>query len=588
MIVIRPLICVLAIILSAGHAAAFGLSMHGQPKYDETSTHLEYANPDAPKGGTKKEAAIGTFDTLNPYAIQGKAAAGLNLFYDSLSVRVWDEPFSLYPLIASSLDMPDDRSSLTITIDPAARFHDGTPVSAEDILFSFETLRDHGRPNMRAVYKLVNNISVLDDGRIRFTFGDGYDRETAMIVAMMPVLSKSWWSQHEFSKTILDIPNGNGPYRIAEIDPGRRIVYERDPDYWAADHFASAGHYNFDTIIYDYYRDSSVAFEAFKAGDLNIRRETDITKWNSAYDDNAQDYKRSQIKHGRPERARGFIFNMRREPFDDIRVRQALNLLFDFEWINKNLYGGAYNRISSIYPNAVLGAQNPPSQDELSLLDPYKDALPPSVFGSAYTPARNATPRDIRSNRRMAAQLLDDAGWRVESGRRVKDGDTLEFELMLDNPEDEKIALHFQRALEREGITMQIRVLDTAAFRGRLNEYDFDMVSYYWLSSLSPGTEQLLYWSCDAANQKARWNFSGICHPAIDHIAGAMATTTSYDELITHARALDRIIMHNHVMVPLYYGGADRFAHGKEIHRPQETPLYGAVLESWWMEKPAN
>ncbi len=566
----------------------FGIAMHGAPKYSAADTHIAYANPDAPKGGHIKQSAIGTFDTLNPFSIKGKAAQGLSMVYDRLMGRVWDEAFSMYPLIAESYEMPEDRSEITFHLNPKARFHDGTPITAEDVLFSFETLKNEGRPNMRSVYRLVDKVETPTPLSIHFTFGEGYDRETALILAMMPVLSKAWWEGKTFDSSTLDTPNLNGPYTISSIDAGRSITYKRVPDYWAKDLLVNFGHNNFDEITYDYYRDDTVAFEAFKAGETDIRRETDIGKWSGAYDFPALtsgSVIKEAIAHKRPEQTKGLIFNTRRAPFDDVKVREALNLFFDFEWANKNLYYDAYKRINSYYPNSELAASGEPSALELEILEPWRGKIPDEVFGAAYEPTTTPDERAARANFRKANALLNEAGWVVENGKRMKNGKPFTFEILLSAPEDEKLALHFRRALDKMGITARIRVLDNAAYRGRLNEYDFDMTLYYWLSSLSPGTEQILYYGCKAADEPARWNFPGICNPAIDDIASKIATSTSRESLVAHIHALDRILTWGRYMVPLYYGGADYFSYSSSIKHPETIPIYGAVLETWWMDQ---
>jgi microcin C transport system substrate-binding protein len=539
----------------------FGLSMHGEPKYNIASKHLDYVNPDAPKGGTVTMAGLGTFDSVNPYAIKGKSAEGLNLVYDRLFTRVWDEPFTMYPLIAQRYAMPEDRSTFTIYLNPLAKFHDGSAITADDVIFSFETLRDHGRPNMRRIYKLVKEIKKVDELTVHFAFGEGYDRETVMIVAMMPVLSKKWWSGKSFDQSILEKPLLNGPYKIAEIDPGRRIVYERVKDYWAKDMLTNVGHFNYDRVVYDYYRDDTVAFEAFKAGNLMLRREYDASKWSSGYDFPAVKDGRvtmAELPHGRPEKVRSFIFNTRRAPFDDIRVRQALNLMFDFDWLNKNIFHGEYKRINSYFPNSELAAPDAP-------------ALPGP---------------DTRGNMRKANELLNAAGWTVQNGKRIKDGKPLTFEIILSAPEDEKIALHFKSALAKIGIDIQIRLLDAAQYLRRLNEYDYDMTLYYWLSTLSPGTEQVLYWSCEAAKQPARFNYAGVCDPEIDALATKVAQAVDRTELVATVQALDKKLLDGTYMIPLYYAGIDDVAYWKPVTRPSQTPLYGMVLETWWTETP--
>lgn len=564
----------------------FGIAMHGAPKYEADDTHLDYANPDAAKGGTIKHAAIGTFDTVNPYSIKGKAAQGLNLVYDRLMGRVWDEPFTMYPLIAKGYEIAEDRSWIKFHIDERARFHDGTPITVQDVQFSFETLKTEGRPNMRNVYRLVENV-LIEDNTIRFEFGEGYDQETALIIAMMPVLSEQWWQNRTFDSTTLDIPNLNGPYTIAKIDAGRQIVYERVKDYWAADHLQNVGHFNFDQVVYDYYRDDAVAFEAFKSGDVDIRREHDVGKWSGTYDFpalNDGSVVKEAIKHQRPERVRAFIFNTRRAPFDDIHVREAFNLLFDFNWANQNLFYGQMQRISSYFPNSELAATGMPSSSELNILNEWRNDFSSQVFQTAYVPPSANNQQELRQNMRKANALLKEAGWIVVDGKRVKNGEPLNFEILLGAPEDEKLALHFKRSLEKMGITATIRVLDTAAYRGRLNNYDFDMTLYFWRSSLSPGTEQILYWGCKAAEEPARWNFSGICNPAIDSIASSIAQSENREQLVSRIRALDRILTWGQYIIPLHYAGEDYFAYKSSIQRPNITPIYGAVLETWWMD----
>lgn len=569
-------------------APLHGLAMHGAPKYGPDFTHLDYVNPDAPKGGRLIQAVVGTFDSLNPYAIRGTAAQGMHFYYDRLMARVWDEPFTLYPLIAERVEIPEDRSSITVHINEAARFHDGSPITAEDVLFSFETLKNDGRPNMRRVYGLVERAEITGPHSVHFAFGDGYDRETVMIIAMMPVLSKAWWNGRDFDSATLEPPLSNGPYRIVSFEAGRRIVYERVPDYWAADLPVNRGHFNFERIVFDYYRDESVALEAFTAGNTDLRREWDAGRWASSYDVPAvRDGRiiRETIDHGRPERTRALIFNSRRPPFDDIKVRQALSHLLDFEWINRNLFHGQYKRIDSYFSNSELAATGLPTDDELALLEPLRAYLSDDVFGEAWAPPTAGGPQEMRAFMLKADALLREAGWVVQNGRRVREDNParqFRFEIIVNAPDDEKIALHFRRSLERMGIDATIRVLDTSAFIGRLGQYDYDMVLYQWQNSLSPGTEQVLYWTCMAAEQQSRWNYAGICNEAVDSLSYGIASAYSRDDLVAHARALDRVLTHGWYMIPLHYAGTDFVAYRNAIRRPDTIPLYGMVLENWW------
>lgn len=532
----------------------FGLAMHGKPKYKHNAKHLDYANPHAPKGGALKQAVIGTFDTLNPYSINGKAAAGLNLVNDRLMSRVWDEPFTMYPNIAQSVTLCEgSRGSITFTLNPNAQFSDGSPITADDILYSFETLKAHGRPNMQQTYKEVAEAKIIDQHTIHFQLKEEHGNETIMILAMMPVLSKAYWSAHDFTKTSFDIPVSSGPYQITKIDPGRSITYKRNPNYWAKDLFQNVGHNNFETMSYTYFRDDTVAFEAFKSGAINIRSEHDASKWASGYN-SVPTIEKVALSHQRPERAYGMIFNTRRAPFDDINVRSALNLMFDFDWINTNLYHGLYKQVDSYFPNSELAAPQ----------------------------AKKNHKATTREKLREAKRLLEHAGWTITNNQLQKNGTPFSFELILSSTDEEKLALHFKQTLQKLGIEMNIRKLDSASFRGRLNEYDYDMVIHYWLSSLSPGTEQPLFWSCDASEQNGLWNYPGICDPAVDSLVQYIASTLSRDELVSLTRKLDQTLWDQDYIIPLYYRGEDWFGIHKGFEHPAKIPLYGAVIESWW------
>ncbi len=581
-----------ALMLLSASAHAQGLAMHGAPKYPADFDHVGYANPDAPKGGQVIQSFPGTFDSLNPFAIKGTAAQGLQLYYDRLMARAWDEPFTMYPLIAQKANVPDDRSSITFHLDPRAKFRDGSSITAADVIFSFETLRDQGRPNMRRVYKLVAKAETPDARTVKFTLGEGYDRETVMILAMMPVLSKTWWKGRTFDSALLQPPLSSGPYAIASVDPGRRIVYERDKNYWAANLPVNKGQYNFDRIVYDYYRDDTVALEAFKAGNVDLRREFNAAKWDTSYDIPAVkngDIIKESIPHARTERLTALIFNTRRAPFDDITVREALSHMLDFRWINANLFRNQYKRAASYFPNSNLAASGVPKTAEVALLSPWKDKLPVRTFGRAWEPPDVRDQADLRNHLRQADALLKRAGWIIKDGKRVKASDPskrLTFEMIVNQREDEKIALQFAANLERLGITMTIRVLDSAAFTGRLNDYDYDMVLHYWQNTLSPGSEQMSYWTCDAREQKSRWNYSGICNPAIDSLTKGIAQSKTREDLEARVHALDRALTWGWYMIPLYYSGVDNVAYRQFLSHPAQTPVYGFTFETWWAKGP--
>ncbi len=561
--------------------------MVGDAKMPSDFTHFDYANPEAPKGGTFRRAMFGTFDTVNPFSLKGKSAQGLNLVYDRLMARSWDEPFTMYPLIAESFDIPPDRSAITFHLNPKATFSDGSPITAADVNFSFRILKDNGRPNMRNVYKLVKSVKQPDAHTIRFDLGSGYDRETVMILTMMPVLSKAWWEKRDFNKTLLEPPLGSGPYTIARIDPGRRIVFARNPDYWAKDLPVNKGQYNFDKVVMDYFRDQTSAFEAFKAGDIDVWQDTDPGRWASEYNFPAVQSKmvaKDEIRHQRVERMWGFIFNTRRPPFDDRNVRRALSMMVDYDWINRNIFYGQYATTTSYFPNSELAATGEPEALENPLLDPFRSQLPSDVFGPAWTAPPSGNMLALRANQIKADTLLKDAGWIISNGKRVnaKTGQAMTFEILLGYAEDEKLAITYKKALERLGVTVNIRTLDAAAFQDRLSGYDYDMVLHFWQNTLSPGTEQALYWGCQAAKENGRFNYAGVCHPAIEKIITAIPNAQTREEMVADTRALDRILTWESYAVPLFYSNHDSLAYWNSFRHPETPALYGNIMESWW------
>ncbi len=568
------------------------LAMHGTPKYPADFMHLDYADPDAPKGGTLHQAVIGHFDTLNHHIISGRAAAGLALTVDTLMQRVWDEPFTLYGLVAESIQIPEDRSFIIFNLNPDARFHDGTPMTAEDVVFSYEAYRNHGHPVRRRVYSLVDKVEKLGERSIRFDFGDGYDAETALILAMMPVLPKHYWTDEEngrdITRTTLAPPLGSGPYRITRVDPGRSITYERVKDYWARDLAVNRGHYNFDRMIFSYYRDDDIAFEAFKSGNYNLRRESDIRKWKTGYNIPAVRDGRivlREIPHGRPEHIRSLVFNTRRDIFNDRRTRKALSLMFDFDWLNDSLFYGAFQRIDSFFPNSELAARGIPEGRELELLEPFRDILPEELFLQEYTPSPEG---DRRSNMRRALALLDEAGWHIRDKKLVRkeNGTPFRFEILLQTPEEKRIALPYARALERLGITVELRQVESAQYQGRLESFDYDMVFFTWFNSLSPGNEQMNYWGSAAADLPGSRNYAGVKNPAVDALADSIARAPTREELVVRTHALDRALLWGYYTVPLHYLGRDLVAHSTDLNSSPNVPTYGTVIEAWWtMEK---
>jgi microcin C transport system substrate-binding protein len=571
----------------------YGLSMVGKPMMPENFTHFNYSNPNAPKGGTLRQAIIGNFDTLNPFSLKGTAAQNLNLVYDRLMIRSWDEPFTLYPLIAESVYVPDDRSSITFTLNPKAKFQDGTAITSDDVLYSFQTLKDNGRPNMRNIYKLVAKVDKINSQKIKFTLSDERTNETVMILAMMPILSQKWWANQDLNKTILTPPNSTGPYIIKEVEIGRRIVMERNPNYWAKDLPVAKGQYNFDRIIFNYFKNQTTAFESFKSGDTDIWIDTNPGHWANSYDFPAvinKQVKREEIKHGRVEKMWGFIFNSSRPPFDNRDVRKALSLTIDYNWINKNIFYGQYNILTSYFPNSHLAAIGLPSEEEISLLLPFKSSLSPDVFLNSWKPPKTGDQKSLRANLIEADKLLTQSGWVIKDKIRtqVSTGKEMNFEILVGAVDEEKIALSFKRSLARLGINVRIRTLDAAAFQSRLSDYDYDMMLYNWQNTLSPGTEQAIYWGCASAKEKGRFNYAQICNPAIDSLVAQIPDSKTTSDMQARVRALDRILMSENYTIPLFYTGRDFVASWTWISRPSTPSLYGNIMESWWFSGKIN
>lgn len=560
--------------------------MHGAPKYAAGFDHLDYVNPAAPKGGTLRLAKTGSFDNLNANIILGTAAEGLEHLNDRLMQRVWDEPFTMYGLVAKDIDISADRSEITFYLRPEARFHDGRPMTAEDVKFSFDMLRQHGHPVRRRVYGLVNDVEIIDPHTIRFKFGEGYDRKSAMILAMLPVLPKHYWETRDIAKTTLTPPLGSGPYKIESVEPGRRIVYTRVKDWWAKDLPVTRGQYNFDTISYTYFRDDDVSLQSLLSGGYDLRREYDIPAWMNAADAKpvkAGQLVRDEIAHQRPEWLRAMIFNTRRDIFADIRARRALSMMFNADWINRTLYFDQQKRLTGSFTNSDLAPEGLPTQAEQAALAPYKNDLPPETFGPAWQPPQGS----LRDRQREALRLLREAGWQLQDGKLVDgQGRQMRFEILLGDTKDAKIALAFVHDMQKIGVDARVRSVDSAQFAGRLEDFDFDMVIYRWINSLSPGNEQLNYWGSAAAVNPGSRNYAGVDNAAIDALAASIANTTSRDELQTQCRALDRALTHGAYFVPLFYMGRDLVFRRPEIARPAVTPMYGMVLESWWRAAP--
>ncbi len=562
------------------HALALGTT----PKYGPHFSHFDYVNPTAPRGGHLRLAAVGGFDSFNPWILRGQAAQGVELTVDTLTVQSLDEPFTVYGLLAESFELTDN--ALVVRLRPQARFHDGSAVTAEDVVFTFLALTEQGSPLYRQYYAEVDGVEALDPHTVRFSFVPGHSPELPLIVGQLPVLSRAWWQGRDFSAPSLEPPLGSGPYRVEAVRPGQSVTYRRDPTYWGQDLPVNRGRHNVDRITYDTYRDTGVTLEAFLAGQYDFRLETSAKNWHTGYRGPAVAsgrIRRERLPHQLPQGMQCFALNLRRPVFADPRVRQAIALAFDFEWSNRALFHGEYTRSRSFFANSELAAQGEASPEEMALLEPWRAQLPASVLEPWVLPATDASgyPRD---NLRRALELLAAAGYQVVDGVMTRDGQPLRFELLLVQPEFERVVLPFQRNLAKIGVVMRVRLMDVAQYVGRLRQFDYDMIVTSFPQSLSPGAEQRSYWTSAAARSPGSRNYCGIASPAIDALVEAIVGARDRHQLQMACRALDRALLHGWYVVPQWHATTFRVAYWDHLHRPATTPPYGLDLQSWWIE----
>ncbi|MCK0197787.1 extracellular solute-binding protein [Ancylobacter sp. 6x-1] len=558
------------------------------PLYEAGFSHYRSVNPDAPRRGRLVQGAVGTFDSLNPFIVRGTPPPFIRWnIVESLMARSPDEAFTVYGLLARSIETDDARSHVTFQLDPAARFSDGTPVSPEDVLFSYELLRARGRPNHRSYYGKVARAEQIGPHGIRFTLAQE-DRELPLILALMPVLSKHATDWNSFENTSFTAPLGSGPYVCGEVKPGESVVLRRAPDYWGRDLAVNRGLYNFDTLRYDFYRDVNGLFEAFKRGLYDIRFETDPGRWKTGYDIPARRDGRivlEDVGTQTPAPYSALVFNMRRPVFADNRVRRAMVELFDFEWINQQLYFGVYTRTASFYENSELSARNrSASETERALLAPFPDAvLPPVMEGTWQPPVSDGSGRD-RERLRTALGLLDAAGWHLVDGVMIdkRDGALLRPELVVGTKDQERLALAYQRMVKRAGIDLVIRLVDNVQFETRKQNYDYDIVPYIWDQSLSPGNEQAFYFGSEAADQPGTRNFMGLRNAAADAMIRALLAAREREDFIAAVRALDRVLISAQFSVPLFHTPDQWLARWTKVARPQTPSLSGTLAETWW------
>ena len=589
------------LLLSSGTAfaepAAHGFALHGDLKYPADFKNFEYANPDAPKGGTLNLSAVGTFDSLNPFIVKGVPAGGMtmlgqNLLYDSLMEQSYDEPFSEYGLIAQTVEQAKDNSWVAFNLNPLAKFQDGKQITAEDVVWTFNTFMKDGTPFFKAYYGDVKDVVAETPARVKFNFKSNENRELALIIGQLPVLPKHYWTAEgrKFGETTLTPPLGSGAYKVDKVLPGRSIQYVRDPNWWGKDLPVNKGRYNFDKIIYTYYRDSNVALEAFFGGQFDIIQENVAKLWETDYNaPPVQDGRviKEEIPNTRPSGMQGFLFNVRRDVFKDPQVRKALAYAFDFDWSNKQFAYGAYTRTNSYFENSPLASKGLPTGRELEILEKYKDKIPTEVFTTEYNPPKTDGSGNNRDNMREAAKILEEAGYKLgKDGVRVNDkGVRLTFEIIDSNPAFERWTSPFIQNLKRLGVLATYRVIDDAQYENRMQNFDFDMTTSVIGQSDSPGNEQRDFWSSAKADLPGSRNLIGIKDPVIDELIEMIINAPDRAELEARCHALDRVLLWNHYVIPHWYFGAWRLAWWKKLQHPKTmSGLTPAISDTWWVD----
>jgi microcin C transport system substrate-binding protein len=564
------------------------LSLLGEPQLPADFTHFPWVNPDAPKGGEIARWALGSFDSFNPFIIRGTAAVGSTLIYDTLLRESADEASTEYPYLAQWIELPADRKGVSFELNPAARWHDGRPLTAEDVVWTFDTLRQHGRPFFRAYYADVTEAVAESPRRVTFRFRSDENRELALILGQLPVLPRHWWEGRDFARPILEAPLGSGAYRIERFDAGRSIVYRRVEEWWAKDIPTMRGTQNFDVTRFEYFRDNTVALEAFKAGQIDFRTENVARDWATGYDFPARRrglVKLEEIRHELPTGMQAFIVNLRRPLFQDQRVRRALVELFDFEWMNTNIFFGAYTRTSSYFSNSELASSGLPQGREKEILEGFRGRIPDSVFTTEFRLPVTDGSGNNREGLRRALTLLQQAGWRVQDRRLVNaQGRPFEFEILLVSPTFERVALPYVQALQRVGMTVNVRTVDPAQYQRRMDSFDYDMTVGGQGQSLSPGNEQRDFFTCAKAREEGSRNASGICDPAIDALVELVISAPDREELVARTRALDRVLLSHDFLIPHWHIQSFRVAYWDKFGRPPRNPRFDIGLDSWWID----
>ena len=585
---------VLALVPAAAAAAPrHGLSAFGDLKYPDGFAHFDYVNPDAPKGG--KISLIGpvprdTFDSFNGYILKGDPVQGFELMFDSLMARATDEPDAMYGLVARSAEIAADRRSVTFVLRGEAQFADGTALTAVDVCDSFRLLSTEGDERIKITIKDVEACDVLDPHHVRYRFSGDRTRDLPLTLAELPILSKAYYAKEDFTKTTLDPPLGSGPYQVKSFKPGEYVAYGRRADYWARNLAVNRGRYNFDEVRFDYFRDRTAALEALKSGVIDLREEYTSRDWATAYDFPAVKdgrVKRFELPDETPSGAQGFFFNLRRAKFQDIRVRRAMSLAFDFEWSNRNLFFGLYKRTASFFEASPLKAEGLPPPEELALLEPLRSNLRPEVFGEPELPPISDGSGQDRKLLRQASRLLDEAGWKTEDGlRRNISGETLDAKFLINSPIFERILGPYVKNLRLLGINASIRTIDAAQYQRQQESYDFDIISSRFMAGLTPGDILRVFFGSDSASRPGTYNMSGVASPAIDALIGKIVEASTREELNIAGRALDRVLRAEIFWVPNWHKGSYWVAHWDKFGRPAIKPKYDrGIVDTWWYDK---
>lgn len=571
-----------------------GISVFGDLKYSAGFEHFDYANPDAPKGGrivTMGTGGANSYDTFNGFILKGDAAQGLGLLFDTLMVRAEDEPDAMYGLVAKSAGVAADKMSVTFKLRTEAKFSDGTPVTAEDVINSYTLIKERGHPALAMPMRDVANAEILDPETVKFTFQGELTRDLPVILAGLPVLSKAYYATQAFEETSLKPPLGSGPYLIKEFSPGTHVTYKRRDDYWAKDLPVNRGRFNFDEIKFDYYRDRTAQLEAIKSGGMDLREEFTSVNWATGYNIPAVTEGRlirETLPDDNPSGAQGFFMNTRREKFQDPRVREALGLAFDFEWSNIKLFYKLYTRTHSFFENSDMKATGQPGAEELALLEPFRDKLSPAVFDEPYTPPATDGSGNNRDNLKKAFELLKSAGWTLGGAggllRNAK-GETLDAEILMDDSMFERIIGPYIENLKKIGVNASARLVDPAQYERRMKSFDFDMTTQRYSLRLTPGVELRTYWGSDAASMDGSFNLAGIKNPVLDALIDKVVGAKSRAELVAATRAIDRVLRAGHYWVPHWYKASHNIAYWDKFSRPSAKPKYDrGILDTWWYD----